>query len=75
MERTGNGQTELRHMLYDRFGISVSKGHMSGILTGRWRCSLEKAVALSKITSVPVEKLVEWPRASRRQTSEPLAQI
>lgn len=69
MERTGTNQTELRQLLHDRCGITISKPHMSGILTGRWRCSLEKAVAFQRVTGVPVEKLVTWPKRSLCKTS------
>jgi hypothetical protein len=73
MERTGTNQTELRRLVYDRTGLSISKGHMSSILTGRFRCSLQKAIALHRVTGVPVEKLVKWPRDSRVKTFEQVA--
>lgn len=69
MERTGTSQTELRQMVFDRTGLHISAPHMSSILTGRYRCSLQKAVALNRVTGVPVEKLVKWPRDWRSKTS------
>lgn len=67
MEKTGNNQACLREMLAERCGIKISHAHMSAVLTGRFRCSLGKAIALSAITGVPVEKLVEWPRRQYRK--------
>jgi hypothetical protein len=65
MERTGHNQTMLRRLLLERENVFISNPHMSSILTGRYRCSLPKALALSRVTGVPVENLVKWPRASR----------
>lgn len=73
MERTNHTQTELREMVYERTGYRISGPHLSGVLTGRWRCSLEKAIALSKVTGVPVEKLVRWPRVAADKTSDTAA--
>ena len=73
MERTGHNQTALRRLVAEQTGVVISAPHMSGILTGRWRCSLEKAIALSRVTGVPVEKLTEWPRAAFDKTSHTAA--
>ena len=56
MERTGTTQGELAR----RAGIPQSQ--LSQLLKGSRRCSIMKALALSKVTGVPVEKLVEWPK-------------
>lgn len=56
MERTGTNQAELARR------AGMTKPHLSMILKGSRRCSLEKALVLSKITTVPVEKLTEWPK-------------
>ena len=56
MERTGTTQAELAR----RAGIPQSQ--LSQLLKGSRRCSVMKALALSKVTGVPVEKLVQWPK-------------
>lgn len=70
MERTGHTQTALRQMVWDRQGVRISAPHLSGVLTGRWRCSLVKALALSAVTGVPVENLIKWPKQTPDNTSE-----
>lgn len=62
MERTGTNQTELGR----RAGIT--KSHLSMILKGSRRCSLAKALVLSRITGVPVEKLAAWPKVPVKRT-------
>jgi len=56
MERTGTTQVELAR----RAGLPQSQ--LSQLLKGSRRCSVMKALALSKVTGVPVEKLVAWPK-------------
>lgn len=62
MERTGTNTTELARR------AGMTKSHLSMILKGSRRCSLEKALLLSKITGVPVEKLKEWPKVPVKRT-------
>jgi transcriptional regulator with XRE-family HTH domain len=54
MERTGT----TRRLLAKRAGIDES--HLSKILSGSRRCSLEKALRLHEVTTVPVDNLVRW---------------
>ena len=56
MERTGTTQVELAR----RAGLPQSQ--LSQLLKGSRRCSVMKALALSHVTGVPVEKLVAWPK-------------
>lgn len=56
MERTGTTQAELARR------VRMPESQLSQLLKGSRRCSLMRALALSKITGVPVEKLVEWPK-------------
>lgn len=56
MERTGTTQAKLAEL------AGIRPPHMSSILKGSRRCSLSLALKLSAVTSVPVEKLVEWPK-------------
>lgn len=56
MERTGTTQVELAR----RAGIKTP--HLSMILKGSRRCSIDKALTLARVTGVPVEKLVQWPK-------------
>jgi transcriptional regulator with XRE-family HTH domain len=62
MERTGTNQTELARR------AGMTKAHLSMVLKGSRRCSLTKALTLSAITGVPVEKLTEWPKVSLKRT-------
>jgi hypothetical protein len=71
MEATNTSQTILRTLVQQRAGIYISKSAMSAILTGAHRCSLLKGIALSRVTGVPVEKLVEWPTARSRRILGP----
>ena len=64
MERTGTSQIELSKM------SGIAPPHLSKILSRSRRCSLLKALALSRITGVPVENLVKWKGVSRRQPFE-----
>lgn len=56
MERTGTTQAELARR------VRMPESQLSQLLKGSRRCSLMRALALSKVTGVPVEKLVEWPK-------------
>lgn len=56
MERTGTTQAELARR------AQIPPSQLSQLLKGSRRCSLLKALALSKVTGVPVEKLVAWPK-------------
>ena len=62
MERTGTNQAELARR------AKMPKSQLSMLLKGSRRCSLERALVLSEITGVPVEKLVEWPRLPIKRT-------
>ena len=56
LDRTGTPQ----YVLARRAGMTESA--LSMLLRGSRRCSLRKALALSSVTGVPVEKLVRWPQ-------------
>ena len=62
MERTGTNQTELARR------AGMTKAHLSMVLKGSRRCSLTKALVLSKVTGVAVEKLTEWPKVPVTRT-------
>lgn len=62
MERTGTNQAELARR------AKIATSQLSMVLKGSRRCSLEKALALSRVTGVPVEKLVEWPKVPIKRT-------
>ena len=64
MERTRTNQTKLAEL------SGMTQSHLSYILTGARRCSIQNALKLSAITGVPVEKLVEWGRTDTPSTSE-----
>jgi len=63
MERTGTSQVRLAKLA----GIATSQ--LSSLLKGSRRCSLMKAFALSRVTGVPVENLVKWPKIPIVRTS------
>lgn len=56
MERTGTTQARLAEL------AGIKSPHMSSILKGSRRCSLDVALRLAAVTGVPVEKLVQWPK-------------
>jgi len=56
LDRTGRTQKWLAQQ------IGVTDAHISMLLRGSRRCSVEKAIRLSKLTGVAVENLVAWPR-------------
>jgi transcriptional regulator with XRE-family HTH domain len=62
MERTGTTQAELARR------AAMPQSQLSQLLKGSRRCSIVKALALSKVTGVPVEKLVEWPKIRVRRS-------
>ncbi len=65
MERTRTSTTKLAEM------SGLTQSHLSYILTGGRRCSIEKALKLSEITGVPVQKLVVWGRVAPQAKPEP----
>lgn len=62
MERTGTTQAELARR------AAMPQSQLSQLLKGSRRCSLMKALVLSRITGVPVEKLVEWPKLRMKRS-------
>lgn len=56
MERTGTHQAELARR------AKMPRSQLCQVLKGSRRCSLAKALDLSRVTGVPVEKLVAWPK-------------
>jgi len=56
MERTGTTQAKLASL------AGIKPPTLSMLLKGSRRCSIRVAMQLSAVTSVPVEKLVEWPK-------------
>lgn len=75
MERTGHNQAYLLKLVNERTTVQLSKEHLSKILSGSRRCSIEKALALSLVTSVPVERLTRWPSVAREATSMADAEV
>lgn len=57
LERTGTPQVTLARL------AKISPAYLSRILSRSRRCSVEKALKLSSVTGVPVEKLVEWGKS------------
>lgn len=68
MERTGANQAKLLRLVNERTNVNLRKEHLSKILTGSRRCSIQKALALSMITGVPVERLTRWPSVAKEAT-------
>lgn len=64
LERTGTPQVTLSKL------TGIKPPHLSKILSRSRRCSIEKALILSEVTGVPVEKLVEWKTRRPRTTFE-----
>lgn len=62
LERTGTTQTRLAEL------VQMPKSQLSQLLTGSRRCSVMKALALSKVTGVPVENLTAWPKIPFKRT-------
>jgi plasmid maintenance system antidote protein VapI len=64
MERNEVNGVLLRHMLANR-GTRITAGHISNILKGSRRVSLDLAIALNELTGVPIKTLAEWPRKQK----------
>lgn len=64
MERTGTNTTQLAKL------AGIGRSHLSYILTRSRRCSIVKAIRLSRVTGVPVEKLIEWKKVKYPSTSK-----
>lgn len=62
LERSGQNQTMLRERLAVEQRYQVSAGHLCDVIKGSSRCSLALALALWRVTGVPVERIAEWPR-------------
>lgn len=67
MERTGVNQAELARR------AKMPASQLSQLLSGSRRCSLGRALTLSAITGVPVEKLVEWPKVAVKRSFKEVA--
>lgn len=67
LDRTGTPQYVLAKMA----GLKAS--HLSMILRGSRRCSLERAIVLSRVTGVAVENLTEWPKRHALRKIEKIA--
>lgn len=64
LERTNTPQYVLAKL------AKVGPSHLSYILSGSKRCSLEKAMRLSRVTGVPVENICRWPNVDPRERFE-----
>jgi len=64
MERTGTNTEALAKL------SGIQRPHLSKILSRSRRCSLVKALALSRLTGVPVENLVKWKGVPNRKPFE-----
>lgn len=62
MERTGTNGRQLLALLRER-GQPMTEGHLSNVLKGSRRCSLQKAIVLHEITGVPIRSIAKWPKA------------
>jgi plasmid maintenance system antidote protein VapI len=67
LERTGTTQAKLAQL------VGVKPPTISSLLKGSRRCSLVLALKLSAVTTVPVEKLVEWPKVPLVRTYNKVA--
>lgn len=67
MERTGVSQSELARR------AKMPQSQLSQLLTGSRRCSIMRALTLAKVTGVPVEKLVEWPKVAVKRSFKEVA--
>lgn len=65
MEKTCSNQARLVRLVNDRTNEPLTRAHLSKILSGSRRCSIGKALALSAVTGVPVEKLTSWPAVAK----------
>lgn len=73
LKRTGYTRNELLAMLEKQEGMAVSKQHLSAMFMRRWGCSLALGIALSRVTGVPVEKLVLQPKVKRDTKTKAVA--
>lgn len=64
MEGTGTNGQKLAKL------AGLDPTHLSMILSGSRRCSLEKALRLHEVTGVPVENLVRWLVRDRKSRFE-----
>lgn len=64
MERCGATAEQLRRMVKEQTGKSISATMMHYILCGSRRCSAVNALALHAVTGVPMKVLQEWPKVS-----------
>jgi plasmid maintenance system antidote protein VapI len=67
LDRTGTPQYVLARM------AGMTEAHLSMLLRGSRRCSIQKAVKLEEVTGVPVKNLVRWPKYTDSPTSERVA--
>lgn len=58
LKRTKTSRHELIATLKRREGVAITEQHLSSMFRGCWGCSLRCALAISRVTGVPVEKLV-----------------
>ncbi len=63
LDRTGSTQRRLAKK------AGMSEQALSMLLRGSRRCSIVKALRLAKITGVPVENLIEWPKVHESSNS------
>lgn len=73
MEAKGVNGRQLLQMLRERYGRQLSEGHLSNILKGSRRCSLQLALDLNEITGVPVRAIARWPRVRDSRTTQSAA--
>lgn len=62
MEGTGTNARTLLARVYSQTGVNIDPGLFSHILSGGRRCSAWNAGALSRVTGVPIDELVKWPK-------------
>jgi plasmid maintenance system antidote protein VapI len=67
MERTGTTADRLAQL------SGLDRTHLSKILSGSRRCSLDKALRLEELTGVPVRTLVDWSRPDVSSQSDSAA--
>jgi hypothetical protein len=70
LRETGHSQGSLRALVYAKTGLYISKSAMCSYITGAHLASLPKALALSRVTGVPVEKLSDGSTMQSRRISE-----
>jgi hypothetical protein len=70
LDTTGTSQAEFLRMFRSHTGIDMAHSQLSMLLRGSKRCSVTRAIEISEITGVAVEKLVAWPRERTHRISE-----